>query len=314
MVRQISFSTFLVVIRDLEHFLEKMLLKVISIVIFLASLGFSQEENFVFKKLIRNDISKRNFGLEQIEKQWENLEFPSLKEFRRRKKPFTVNVEGIVGTGKSTFLRFFKPYRHIDVLPEPVYKWTNLNGTDLLQLIFDKPKRWAMAQESYVMLTMFEEHLRKFGVAKVMERSIHSARIVFIENLKRSGNVKDVEYAILSQWYDFLNDSPEFDLSTDLTVYLQTDPSVVVDRIKKRGRKEEAHVNMEFLTGIHKLHEDWLIYKNSTFPLPSQKVIVINTERPFDEMKEIYRSLAKKIIGIIPPELQYESTCSQNRI
>lgn len=33
-----------------------------------------------------------------------------------------------------------------DVLPEPVDKWTNLNGTDLLQLIYDDPKRWGMAQ------------------------------------------------------------------------------------------------------------------------------------------------------------------------
>ena len=34
----------------------------------------------------------------------------------------------------------------IDVLTEPVNKWTNLNGTDLLELIYDKPKRWAMIQ------------------------------------------------------------------------------------------------------------------------------------------------------------------------
>ncbi len=34
----------------------------------------------------------------------------------------------------------------MDILPEPVPKWQNLNGTDLLQLVYDNPKRWAMTQ------------------------------------------------------------------------------------------------------------------------------------------------------------------------
>ena len=48
------------------------------------------------------------------------------------------------------------------MIPEPVDKWTNLNGTDLLDLLFKDPKRWALAQESYVQLTMLEEHLASF--------------------------------------------------------------------------------------------------------------------------------------------------------
>ena len=43
-----------------------------------------------------------------MERQWEDLKFPNLRDFQRRRKPFTVNVEGIVGTGKSTFLRYFR--------------------------------------------------------------------------------------------------------------------------------------------------------------------------------------------------------------
>ncbi len=39
-----------------------------------------------------------------------------------------------------------QPYPGFDILTEPVDKWTDLNGTDLLQLIYDDPKRWALAQ------------------------------------------------------------------------------------------------------------------------------------------------------------------------
>ena len=56
----------------------------------------------------------------------------------------------------------------MDVLPEPVDKWTNLNGTDLLDLLFKDPKRWALAQESYVQLTMLQEHLVRFSLGLVI--------------------------------------------------------------------------------------------------------------------------------------------------
>ena len=34
----------------------------------------------------------------------------------------------------------------MDILPEPLYKWTNLEGNDMLGLIYDDPERWGLAQ------------------------------------------------------------------------------------------------------------------------------------------------------------------------
>ena len=121
----------------------------------------------------------------------------------------------------------------MDILPEPVSKWTNLNGTDLLQLVYSNPYRWALTQESYVQLTMLEEHLQSDPstlikvmekpvwisiLIKAMERSIHSARYVFNEEFYQSGKMKDVEYALLDSWYKFLTDkyTTGFDLDGDL--------------------------------------------------------------------------------------------------
>ena len=69
-------------------------------------------------------------------------------------RPLTVHVEGIVGTGKSTMLKAFDNHHGtaaaVDVLPEPVDQWTNLNGTDVLDLIFTDPQRWGATQASPV--------------------------------------------------------------------------------------------------------------------------------------------------------------------
>ena len=79
----------------------------------------------------------------------DQIRIPTWREMRNRRKPFTIFAEGIVGTGKSTFLKAFEKYPMMDILPEPVSKWMDLNGTDMLQLIYDDPERWSTAQVNF---------------------------------------------------------------------------------------------------------------------------------------------------------------------
>ena len=44
---------------------------------------------------------------DNIDQVIEQFTVPSHRELKRRKRPFTIFVEGIVGTGKSTFLEPF---------------------------------------------------------------------------------------------------------------------------------------------------------------------------------------------------------------
>lgn len=47
-------------------------------------------------------------------------------------KPFTVFVEGNIGSGKTTFLEHFRQFEDITLLTEPVEEWRNLKGWNLL--------------------------------------------------------------------------------------------------------------------------------------------------------------------------------------
>ena len=53
-------------------------------------------------------------------------------------------------------------------------------------------------------------------------------------------------------------------LTLCILVYLQTDPDIAYGRVQRRGRPEENGISMDFLNGLHRLHEDWLIHGNST--------------------------------------------------
>ena len=46
-----------------------------------------------------------------------------------------------------------------------------------------------------------------------------------------------------------------------------------------RGRPEESNIDPNFLEGLQRYHEDWLYYKNSSFPVPAP-VLVVNAGLP----------------------------------
>ena len=71
-----------------------------------------------------------------------------------------------------------------------------------------------------------------------------------------------------------------------------------MSRIKQRGRPEETGVTKEFLDRLQKKHDDWLIHKNSTFPVPA-RVVVLNGNLPLTEFEEYLKEKEKEILGQI---------------
>ena len=69
---------------------------------------------------------------------------------KTKTQSFPVLVEGNIGCGKTTFLLQFAQFEHVDVLTEPVDRWRNVNGHNLLQLMYDDPQRLGMLFQSCV--------------------------------------------------------------------------------------------------------------------------------------------------------------------
>lgn len=196
------------------------------------------------------------------------------------KRPFTVCIEGNIGSGKTTFLSHFKKFNNTAVLQEPVELWRNVAGTNLLELMYSDPKRYAFLFQSYVQLTMLQLHTYKSPCPyKVMERSVYSARC-FIESMKRSQTISDVEFVVLEDWYDWCIKSAN--IETDLIVYLRTKPEVVYQRMKARARKEETSVSLDYLKQIHDIHDEWL-YHQTLFTIPAP-VLVLDGNQNLEEM------------------------------
>jgi len=47
------------------------------------------------------------------------------------------------------------------MMPEPVHMWQNVGGFNTLDLLYKDARRWSMVFQSYVQLTMLQNHTRK---------------------------------------------------------------------------------------------------------------------------------------------------------
>lgn len=207
-------------------------------------------------------------------------------------KPYTIFVEGNIGAGKTTFVKYFNQFKNVEVVPEPVEMFQNLNGTNLLDLIYTESKKWAFSFQTYVHLLMLQNYLKPTEKKiKMMERSLFSTQHIFIELLLQNKQIERVEYDILKKWHDFTTEN--FTVGPNLIVYLRAEPDVVFDRVKKRGRAEEIHVSFDYINQIHEMHEKWL-WRKECHDVP---VLTLNANLSANEVqKEFERSIyASKI-------------------
>ena len=211
------------------------------------------------------------------------------------KRPFVVSIEGNIGSGKSTMLKYFeKVDENVAVVPEPVTEWCDLNGVNLLQKLYEDSQRWSMQFQAYVQLSRLRllKHPSKKKI-KLLERSIQNNRFCFLELAQREGSLGKHELAVLKSWYEWLDQSMGLEL--DLIVYLRTSPEISYNRMCARGRSEENGIPRQFIQSLHNVYEDWLIHKTlGTIDTP---VLVIDADSTKEEMIKSYESYKSKIFG-----------------
>lgn len=185
----------------------------------------------------------------------------------------TIVIEGNIGAGKTTIIDHIAQMEcsNILTLREPLEKWSNMNGKDLLSMMYDNPAEWATTFQLFVMKTMMESHLCQ-AQSKIIERSIWSVDKVFLNAHEHT--VNHVHLAVLREWYHFLEKT--LPTKADIIIYLRINPETVFQRIKQRGRKGEENITREYLHLLHKLYDEWLMKGDKTH---CKRVIVVNGDQ-----------------------------------
>lgn len=200
--------------------------------------------------------------------------------FLNRKIKRTICLEGNIAAGKSTILSAIKELGNIDVLTlnEPLKQWTNIHDTNLLQLMYENPTKWATSFQSFALLTMAQNHTTT-GKIKFLERSIYSTKYIFLEANKKNGNIDEVNFTILNNWFNFIITTIKIKINT--IIYIKTNPKIAFQRLQKRSRPEETGIQEKYIEQIHQLYENWLT--KGKFAWPCQ-ILILDGNKTTEEI------------------------------
>lgn len=161
-------------------------------------------------------------------------------------------IEGNIGAGKSTLLNLLeKSFQNVYAIYEPVDKWKNIGGANLLGDFYSTPERWGFTFELYSMFSkikILRDAMLSDAEIIIMERSILSDHV--FQNVSYNLEKIDLkELAILEEIRAFFfQDMPKI----DGIIYLNTKPVECLQRIKRRKRNEEQNIDINYLIQLEK--------------------------------------------------------------
>ncbi len=194
-------------------------------------------------------------------------------------------IEGNIGVGKSTFLRLIsQQIPEINIVLEPLNKWQNTPyGKGLLTNFYEKPERWAYTLELLTMICRVQDHLieqKKEAPAIMVERSIYSGYYCFAYNSHKQGFLTELEWNMYQQWCSRIMLCKC--LPPQGFIYLRVKPEIAYERIKRRNRKAEKTISLDYLKQIHTRHEVLLIKREGILPqLKRVPILVLDCNKDF---------------------------------
>lgn len=152
-----------------------------------------------------------------------------------------ISICGNIGCGKTTVLRQLESSEALDVVFEPVHKWTMLDD------FYKDMKRWSFPLQVQVLHSFLQEEQKEKDT--IYERSPQESCNIFTTSLYQQGFIGQKEYDLLRSMTDSMAWKP------DLVIYLRCDPEICKQRILTRNRECEHDISLTYLEHLHELYE-----------------------------------------------------------
>jgi deoxyadenosine/deoxycytidine kinase len=153
-------------------------------------------------------------------------------------------MAGNIGCGKTTAAKLLSHHFGFELFDEPVI------DNRFLRYYYADMRRWSLTLQMEFLIRRVEHHELIETVPKscVQDRSLYEDPEIFAKYLHGLGNMTDDE---LNLYFEYFERLQKRIIRPDLIIFLQVDEiKILLNRIRKRGRKEEQVITDDFLKGL----------------------------------------------------------------
>lgn len=237
-----------------------------------------------------------------------NLHFLStVLQYNSLASPSIMVLDGNIGAGKSSLIDFVRSDPDlsllIDAVPEPIEYWQ-----DFLPLYYQNPSEMGLFLQNIVMSShtlnsqriirsFFRNSLvskRNFQCQqKIEEIQLNKKKMILFERNAKSCNLfsqcmnlREYEIKAIEKLTELLTNENIFVIpKIEKQIYLKADAKICDERIKKRDRKGESSIPLEYLEKLNRVHDEYLDSFSS-----DRKFIIDSTHLSSEQVHQIFKS------------------------
>jgi deoxyadenosine/deoxycytidine kinase len=213
----------------------------------------------------------------------------------RPNKSYKISFEGNISAGKSTVFNYIKNLKipGFSFVDEPVEEWLQLkdkDGNNALECFYKNQKENSFPFQVLAYITRLKKLINTINSNPddiiISERCIETDKNVFAKMLYEDNNISSFEWETYNYWYDSFSE-----LSTvDLIIYIESDPDICLERIKKRNRVEELEISLEYLKNCHSMHQTWISNTKTPVIKINGNDTIENCQKQILEILYIYKN------------------------
>ena len=160
---------------------------------------------------------------------------------------YIVCIDGNIAAGKTTVLSEIEK-KGYKVYYEP------FSDNPWLPLYYQDPKKYALNTQLWFLSERFRQYKNAdFSTRGIVfiERSMYTDRFIFVELIRRQGNMNDLEFETYRHHFNiYKNPLP------DLTIVLNTSAQMCKERMDNRGRGMESSVPLDYLQQLGEVYTE----------------------------------------------------------
>jgi len=164
---------------------------------------------------------------------------------------YFLAVAGNIGAGKTELTLRLSEELGWAAYFEPVVQ------NPYLDSFYENMKRWSFHLQIYFLSERFKAQLElsKTPMPFIQDRTIYEDAEIFARTLHDQGSMTDVDFENYRSLFHIL---VSFLRKPDLILYLKASPSVLMERIGKRGRVSEQGITVDYLARLNHAYDDWI--------------------------------------------------------